>query len=95
MLYASRFLRLMSPPMEGPDVLWVQRRLKELGYKVEADGIFGPATEEAVKSFQRANGLLVERNRDPIPIKPCRLPTGRPLRPPRQVGQNLTAGNTG
>ena len=36
----------------------VQRRLKELGYyKGSADGDFGPATEEAVKAFQRANGL--------------------------------------
>ena len=36
----------------------VQKRLKELGYyKGSADGDFGPATEEAVKAFQRANGL--------------------------------------
>ena len=36
----------------------VQRRLKELGYyKGSADGDFGPATEDAVKAFQRANGL--------------------------------------
>ena len=36
----------------------VQRRLKELGfYKGSADGDFGPATEEAVKAFQKANGL--------------------------------------
>ena len=36
----------------------VQRRLKELGYyKGSADGDFGPATEQAVKDFQKANGL--------------------------------------
>ena len=36
----------------------VQKRLKELGYyKGSADGDFGPATEEAVKAFQKANGL--------------------------------------
>ena len=39
----------------------VQRRLKELGfYKGSADGDFGPATEEAVKAFQRANGLSAD-----------------------------------
>ena len=39
----------------------VQKRLKELGYyKGSADGDFGPATEEAVKAFQRANGLTVD-----------------------------------
>ena len=39
----------------------VQKRLKELGYyKGLADGDFGPATETAVKEFQRANGLSAD-----------------------------------
>ena len=39
----------------------VQKRLKELGYyKGSADGDFGPATEEAVKEFQKANGLTAD-----------------------------------
>lgn len=39
----------------------VQKRLKELGYySGSADGDFGPKTEEAVKEFQRANGLTAD-----------------------------------
>ena len=39
----------------------VQKRLKELGYySGSADGDFGPKTEEAVKEFQKANGLTAD-----------------------------------
>ena len=39
----------------------VQKRLKDLGYyKGSADGDFGPATEKAVKEFQKANGLTAD-----------------------------------
>ena len=44
----------------GEDVVYVQTRLIELGYDLSpygADGKFGAKTEEAVKAFQRANGL--------------------------------------
>lgn len=58
MVYASRYLRLMSPPMEGPDVRDVQKRLNVLGiYRGEANGVFDQATADAVREFQRRNGL--------------------------------------
>ena len=44
----------------GEDVVYVQTRLIELGYDLSpygADGKFGAKTEEAVKNFQRVNGL--------------------------------------
>lgn len=39
----------------GTDVVTLQKKLN-----LQADGIFGPLTEEAVKEFQKANGLSVD-----------------------------------
>lgn len=39
----------------GSDVVTLQKKLN-----LQADGIFGPLTEEAVKEFQKANGLSVD-----------------------------------
>jgi len=45
----------------GQAVKNVQAKLKDLGYlKGRVDGIFGPQTEAAVKSFQRAKHLVVD-----------------------------------
>ncbi|MGE5454075.1 MAG: L,D-transpeptidase family protein [Methylocystaceae bacterium] len=59
-VYASRFLRLAEPPMDGPDVLEVQKRLKELGYKVNPTGIYDVPTDAAVREFQTNTGLMVD-----------------------------------
>lgn len=42
---------------QGSDVAEIQGQLASLGYDVAADGDFGPATAEAVKSFQASQGL--------------------------------------
>lgn len=46
---------------KGGEVKEVQRRLKQWGYFDGAvDGVYGPATAEAVKKFQRKNGLTAD-----------------------------------
>lgn len=45
----------------GGEVKELQRRLKQWGYYSGAvDGVYGPATVEAVKYFQRKNGLTAD-----------------------------------
>lgn len=58
---ASFRLRLRTPRMRGKKVRQLQRALKKAGYDVgKIDGIFGSRTSQAVKDFQRANGLDVD-----------------------------------
>ncbi|HEY8121472.1 MAG TPA: peptidoglycan-binding protein [Myxococcota bacterium] len=59
---AGRILRLAQPLLQGDDVKALQRALKRaLGApKLDADGIFGPATELALLRYQRDNGLTVD-----------------------------------
>lgn len=45
----------------GEEVRWVQRRLQMHGHDPgPADGVFGPRTDAAVRSFQTVKGLLVD-----------------------------------
>lgn len=44
----------------GTDVTYLQQRLRVFNYNVATDGIFGPMTESAVRSFQASNGLAVD-----------------------------------
>ena len=54
-------LYLLTKGSTGTSVRNLQARLIELGYlNGEADGIYGKATENAVRDFQLRNGLKVD-----------------------------------
>ena len=45
----------------GTEVMELQKKLKELGYYGgETDGVFGAATQNAVKKFQKSVGLTAD-----------------------------------
>jgi len=52
-------LRLQYPYMQGPYVGTVQRLLNNLNYHLKVDGVYGPATHNAVVDFQKSKGTLV------------------------------------
>ncbi|HET6563068.1 MAG TPA: N-acetylmuramoyl-L-alanine amidase [Marmoricola sp.] len=54
----------------GDDVIALQRRLLDLGFKVgRVDGLFGSATEAAVKEFQRNVGIPPDGTCGPATLK--------------------------
>jgi chitosanase len=56
----GRLLRLREPAMRGDDVEELQMLLTAAGHTAAADGVFGPATDKAVRSFQEKHGLVVD-----------------------------------
>ena len=58
---------ILRPGDSGEEVTRLQEKLIELEYlQGEATGIYDEATEEAVKTFQRMNGLLVTGKADSV-----------------------------
>lgn len=54
--------RDLKSGMYGSDVYEIQKNLKELGFfKEQPNGKFGPATEEAIKKYCKANGLYIRK----------------------------------
>jgi len=56
----QRDLYLTAPTMRGPDVGWVQQKLRASGLSISIDTIFGRQTRDRVMAFQERNGLQVD-----------------------------------
>jgi hypothetical protein len=54
---ASGPLRLMTPRLRGGEVSALQQALIREGIALNADGVFGPATDRALRDYQAQNGL--------------------------------------
>lgn len=86
---------LISSPVHGDDVFALQDRLTELGYDAgRPDGMFGAKTEQALRSFQRDYGLVIDGICGPATVRALRQLSprargGRPvlLREQEQVRQ--------
>ena len=52
--------RLLKVGTTGNGVKWLQYELNKQGYDLKIDGIFGPATEDAVRQFQNASMLVCD-----------------------------------
>ena len=53
-------MALLKVGSKGDEVASLQSDLKQLGFGIENDGIFGPATKEAVEELQMAFGYDVD-----------------------------------
>lgn len=58
--FTGRLLKLDDPRLVGEDVREVQKALKEKGYTLIADGIFGAGTDVAIRDFQSKNNLRAD-----------------------------------
>jgi uridine phosphorylase len=58
--FTNAFFHTQSSGNRGVDVLAIQHLLNHNGIAVGTDGVFGPATDAAVRSFQSARGLGVD-----------------------------------
>ena len=57
----NRVLKRTSPTMTGEDVKALQMLLNDVnGSGLAVDGRFGPATQKAVREFQKVKGLTID-----------------------------------
>lgn len=58
--YGGRPLRLEDPAIRGDDVRAWQQRLRDRGWAIGVDGIFGPQSDAVARAFQRDQGVRVD-----------------------------------
>ena len=59
-LAGPELTRTLKSGTDGIDVKYLQRRLVALGFALDVDGKFGPATDAAVRKLQTAFGYTVD-----------------------------------
>jgi len=60
---------VLRPGATGANVTTLQQNLVALGYNIKVDGVYGPATTAAVKSFQTLNSLTVDGKAGPNTLR--------------------------
>lgn len=53
----------------GADVFMLQIQLREIGYTLQADGLYGPETKAVVEAFQRDQGIQVTGVVGPVTLE--------------------------
>ncbi|MBR1859705.1 MAG: peptidoglycan-binding protein, partial [Selenomonadaceae bacterium] len=56
---AASSLPTLSIDSTGEDVVILQQKLKDIGYTISVDGVFGEETKSVVEQFQRDNKITV------------------------------------
>lgn len=58
--FPGRDLKVVSPRMTGTDVRAWQAQMRRRGWRIEVDGVYGPASAEVARKFQGEKGLKVD-----------------------------------
>ncbi|WP_405021472.1 N-acetylmuramoyl-L-alanine amidase [Kitasatospora sp. NBC_00070] len=55
--WPGRYISLRSPYLRGDDVRQWQQRMRDRGWSLDVDGVFGPASARVARAFQSEKGL--------------------------------------
>lgn len=58
--WPGRVLGLTSPLLHGSDVVTWQTQMRKRGWKIQADGVYGPASEHICRQFQAEKHIAVD-----------------------------------